>query len=173
MDSQRGPAMPSRRAPRSNLSANLIATVAQSREAGILSASAGGFAMPRRFVDLSITLCNEVVSDPPFMRPKIEYLKHRETMRELGHFFPGVGPEETPGGAGFAAAEVVTLSTHNGTHLDAPWHFHPTQDARQVERPSLTIDEIPLEWCFQPGVKLDFRHFADGYVVTAEDVEEQ
>ena len=30
---------------------------------------------------------------------------------------------------------------------------------------------MPLEWCFQPGVKLDFRHFADGYVVTAADVE--
>ena len=36
---------------------------------------------------------------------------------------------------------------------------------------AITIDEVPLEWCFQPGVKLDFRHFADGYVVTAEDVE--
>ena len=34
-----------------------------------------------------------------------------------------------------------------------------------------TIDEIPLDWCFQPGVKLDFRHFADGYVVTAADIE--
>ena len=30
---------------------------------------------------------------------------------------------------------------------------------------------MPLEWCFQPGVKLDFRHLADGYVVTAADVE--
>jgi kynurenine formamidase len=34
-----------------------------------------------------------------------------------------------------------------------------------------TIDQIPLEWCFQPGVKLDFRHFPDGYVITAQDVE--
>ena len=30
---------------------------------------------------------------------------------------------------------------------------------------------MPLEWCFQPGVKLDFRHFPDGYVATAADVE--
>jgi kynurenine formamidase len=34
-----------------------------------------------------------------------------------------------------------------------------------------TIDEVPLEWCFNPGIKLDFRHFADGYVATAADVE--
>ena len=126
----------------------------------------------RRFVDLSITLCNDVVSDPPFMRPRITYQKHGETMKEMQHFFPGVEAEQVPGGEGFAAAETITLTTHNGTHLDAPWHFHPTQDAASgEERPALTIDEVPLEWCFQPGVKLDFRHFPDGYVVTAADVE--
>ncbi|MNY21711.1 putative cyclase [compost metagenome] len=38
---------------------------------------------------------------------------------------------------------------------------------------AITIDEVPLEWCFQPGVKLDFRHFPDGYVVTAQDVAEE
>jgi kynurenine formamidase len=128
--------------------------------------------MSRRFVDLSITLCNDVVSDPPFMRPEITYQTHSETMAEANHFFPGVAAEQMPGAEGFAAVELITLSTHNGTHLDAPWHFHPTQDAIGGEgKPSLTIDEIPLEWCFQPGVKLDFRHFADGYVVTADDVE--
>jgi kynurenine formamidase len=37
--------------------------------------------------------------------------------------------------------------------------------------PSWRIDEVPLEWCFQPAVKLDFRHFDDGYVATAADVE--
>jgi kynurenine formamidase len=36
---------------------------------------------------------------------------------------------------------------------------------------AMTIDEVPLEWCFQPGIKLDFRHFPDGYVATARDVE--
>ena len=124
--------------------------------------------MHRRFVDLSITLCNDVVSDPPFMRPEITYQSHGDTMPELGHFFPGVTAEQTPDGAGFAAAEVVKLTTHNGTHLDAPWHFHPTQDGGER---ALTIDEIPLEWCFQPGVKLDFRHLPDGHVVTAAEVE--
>jgi kynurenine formamidase len=64
--------------------------------------------------------------------------------------------------------EKVSLSTHNGTHLDAPYHFHSTMNRKLggKER-SIAIDEVPLEWCFQPGVKLDFRHFADGYVVTA------
>ena len=124
--------------------------------------------MARRFVDLSITLENEVVTDPPFMRPKITYQTHGETVAELNHFFPGVTAEDTPDGAGFAAAEWVTLTTHNGTHLDAPYHFHPTMDGGAR---AITIDEVPLDWCFRPGVKLDFRVFPDGYVVTAADVE--
>ena len=114
--------------------------------------------MTRRFVDLSILLENDVITDPPFMRPRIEYHQHRDTMAEMGHFFPGVSAEQVPGGEGFAAAETVTLSTHNGTHLDAPWHFHPTQDALDGNggKPAMTIDEVPLDWCFRPGVKFDF-----------------
>ncbi len=123
--------------------------------------------MTRRFVDLSITLDPDVITDPPFMRPKITYQSHRETVPEAQIFFPGVTAEQYPGGEGFAAAESVTMSTHNGTHLDAPWHYHPTMDGGER---AITIDEVPLDWCFRPGVKLDFRHFADGYVVTADDV---
>jgi kynurenine formamidase len=62
------------------------------------------------------------------------------------------------------------MSTHNGTHLDAPWHFASTMDGG---KPAVTIDQIPLDWCFRPGVKLDFRHMPDGYVCTAEDVERE
>jgi kynurenine formamidase len=124
--------------------------------------------MTRRFIDISITLDNDVVTDPPFMRPKITYQTHRETVAEAGHFFPGITAEQFVGGEGFAAAETITLTTHNGTHLDAPWHYDPIMDGDQR---AITIDEVPLDWCFRPGVKLDFRHFADGYVVRAADVE--
>ena len=124
--------------------------------------------MPRRFVDLSIYLENDVISDPPFMRPEITYQTHQETVEEANIFFPGVDADHFPGGEGFGAAASVKLTTHNGTHLDAPWHFHPTMDGG---KPSLTIDEVPLDWCFRPGVKLDFRHMPDGHVVTAAEVE--
>ena len=123
--------------------------------------------MPR-FVDLSITLDPDVVTDPPFMRPTITRQTHRETVAEARHFFPGITAEQFPGGEGFAASETLTLTTHNGTHLDAPWHYHPTQDGG---KPAMTIDEVPLDWCFRPGVKLDFRDLPDGHVVTAAQVE--
>lgn len=127
--------------------------------------------MSRRFVDLSIYLENDVVSDPPVMKPRIDYIRHDQSVESIAAFFPGLKKEDLPDGEGWAV-ERVQLSTHNGTHLDAPYHFHSTMDkALGQQRTATTIDEVPLEWCFQPGVKLDFRHLPDGYVVTARDVQ--
>jgi len=127
--------------------------------------------MPRRFVDLSIYLENDVLSDPPAFAPRIQYFRHDATFEQIAPFFPGLRREDLPDGEGWAV-ELVNLSTHNGTHLDAPYHFHSTMDkALGAKKASIPIDQVPLEWCFQPGVKLDFRHFADGYVATAADVE--
>lgn len=120
-----------------------------------------------KLIDLARPLENTDYADPPGLAPKINYMGHNDTADQLLSFFPGVERSELPGGEGWAV-ESVELSTHNGTHLDAPYHFHSTMDGGQR---AITIDEVPLEWCWGNGVKLDFRHFADGYVVTAADVE--
>lgn len=122
--------------------------------------------MARRFIDLSIAIENGVRSDPPGFEPEVQYLNHADTAEGMTSFFPGLTTDQLPGGEGWAI-EWVRLCTHNGTHLDAPYHFHSTMN--RGER-AITIDEVPLDWCFRPGVKLDFRHFPDGYVVTADDV---
>lgn len=122
--------------------------------------------MAQRLIDLSVALENDVPADLG-PGPCISYFTHGETVGQIAQYFPGLQAEELPDGQGWAI-EQVQLSTHNGTHLDAPWHYHATMN--RGER-SWTIDEVPLEWCFQPGVKLDFRHFADGYVATPADVE--
>lgn len=127
--------------------------------------------MSRRFVDLSIPICNDIVSDPDILRPQIEYMAHDETFAQMAPFFPGLRREDLPDGEAWAV-ERLTLSTHNGTHMDAPWHYHSTTDAAAEggRRRAPTIDEAPLDLFFRPGVKLDFRHFEDGYVATAADV---
>jgi kynurenine formamidase len=123
--------------------------------------------MARKLIDISVPLQNDVPADPPGGHPTIQYVDHQQGLPRMLEFFAGLKAEDLPDGQGWAV-EMVQLSTHNGTHLDAPWHFHPTMN--RGER-SWTIDEVPLEWCLQPGVKLDFRHLPDGYVATARDVE--
>lgn len=124
-----------------------------------------------RFVDLSIPIENDVASDPAMACPHIEYLGHQATFDRLAAFFPNLSLADLPDGQCWAI-EKVDLTTHNGTHLDAPYHFHPTMNGAIVEggERAHTIDEIPLDWCFRPGVKLDFRRFEDGYVATVDDV---
>ncbi|HEX9835625.1 MAG TPA: cyclase family protein [Alphaproteobacteria bacterium] len=123
--------------------------------------------MARQIIDISVTLQEGIKSDPDFMLPKIAYETHDKTQDQICAFFPGLKPADLPDGMGWAA-ENVQLSTHNGTHVDAPWHYHPTMDNGKR---AATIDEVPLEWFHQPGVKLDFRRFPDGYVVMPGDIE--
>ncbi|WP_225729232.1 MULTISPECIES: cyclase family protein [unclassified Nocardia] len=120
----------------------------------------------RTLIDISVPLQAGIASDPPGHLPHIEYCDHTQTAHELVEFFPGLTVDDLPDREGWAI-ERVQITTHNGTHLDAPYHYASTMDGGAR---AITIDEIPLEWCLQPAVKLDFRHFPDGYVATAADV---
>ncbi len=124
--------------------------------------------MAKRFIDLSIAIEPDLPSDPPGMIPEIEYIDHKKGAEQMKMFFPGIKDEDLPNGLGWAV-ENVKLSTHSGTHLDAPYHYHPTMDGG---KPALTIDQIPLEWCYGPGVKLDFSDKPDGYLLKPKDFQE-
>ena len=123
--------------------------------------------MARTFVDLSVPLEADIPSDPEIMLPQIEYFDHKDTAEQMAGFFPGLTPSDLPGGDGWAL-EKLTIYTHNGTHLDAPYHHHSTMNGGER---AITIDEVPLEWCFGNGVKLDFRHLDDGHIVTPAEVD--
>jgi len=121
----------------------------------------------RTLIDISVAIEADIPSDPPIMLPEIDYFDHQMTVEQMKPFFPGLEKDQLPGGEGWAV-EMMKLSTHNGTHLDAPYHHHSTMNGGER---AITIDEVPLEWCLNPGVILDFRHLPDGHVVSAAEVE--
>ncbi|MBT4088578.1 MAG: cyclase family protein [Deltaproteobacteria bacterium] len=121
---------------------------------------------PPKIIDLSISLETGLPSDPPNMIPQIVYHDHKMGADQMLDFFPGIKKEQLPNEMGWALEEI-TLTTHSGTHLDAPYHYHPTMDKGKR---ALTIDEIPLDWCFSDGVLLDFSYKADGERISADDV---
>jgi kynurenine formamidase len=65
------------------------------------------------------------------------------------------------------AVEVVNAITHTGTHVDAPYHYGALSEGK----PARTIDEVPLEWCFAPGVVLDFCDKPAGEFITVDDLQ--
>lgn len=127
--------------------------------------------MARRLIDISVALQAGIASDPPHALPEIKYLDHHDTAPATAKYF-GIEIDQLPQGE-YAAVERCSISTHNGTHLDSPYHYFSSMNHALKEggEPSMKIDQVPLEWCFQPAVKLDFRHFEDGYVATPVDVE--
>lgn len=99
--------------------------------------------------------------------PQIIYRRHEETPKFFAEMY-GIKPEEFPEGK-YCATEIVTLGTHNTTHMDAPYHFWPTSEGK----PAKTIDQIPLEWCYGDGVVLDFHYKKKGEGITAEEVRKE
>lgn len=140
-----------------------------------------------RLIDLSLPISAASPQPDP---PRIRRVSHRQGGLWLGlgaaacrggnrpwallrnilrHWLFGqrVTARHFPEGMGLAWEEM-RCDTHAGTHLDAPWHFGPLC----AGRPAPTIEEIPLEWCFADGVRLDFRHKPPGSRILPGEVEE-
>jgi kynurenine formamidase len=115
----------------------------------------------RMFVDLSLSIDESVSEVIPV---KVRYFSHREGGEQMGQIF-GLNADDLPGKLGWAGEEV-TLITHAGTHMDAPWHYGPTS----AGKPARMIDEVPLDWCYGPGVVLDFRSKPEGEELTVSDI---
>jgi kynurenine formamidase len=120
--------------------------------------------MPR-IIDLSAAIVASPPTVPAFQRNEIEYFDHAAGAAEIEDLY-GVPARLLRDGEGWTR-EVVSLGTHNSTHVDAPYHYN----SRIAGRPAATIDELPLERFFGPGVVLDFTDRADGEAVDAPDVQ--
>jgi len=119
-----------------------------------------------RIVDLSAPITASAPDTPDLMRTSIIYYDHADGAREIESMF-GVPSRLLRDGEGWTREEL-TIGTHNSTHIDAPYHYNSVV----AGAPAQTVDELPLEWFFGPGVVVDFRHKADGDAVTAGEIED-
>ena len=71
--------------------------------------------MTRRFIDISMHLENDVISDPPGYGPKIHYQAHQETYAQIAPFFPGLTKEDLPDGEGWAVVLNLALLLRKNT----------------------------------------------------------
>ncbi len=118
--------------------------------------------MSLTLIDLSDCIGNETSDFEPNPH-RITYISHAEALAQVARY--GLKPEYFAPGHAWAV-ESVTLSTHSGTHIDAPYHYGPTSGGA----PAKTIDQLPLRWFYSDGVRLDMRHKAAGDGITADDL---
>jgi kynurenine formamidase len=120
-----------------------------------------------RLIDLSVPLEDSASSEP--VPARIRYVSHEaEGLAQMQQYL-GIKPDDLvySGGRGWAVEEVQAI-THTGTHVDAPYHYGPLSEGKPARR----IDEVPLEWCFAPGVVLDVRHKTAGEFITVADLQQ-
>lgn len=67
----------------------------------------------------------------------------------------------------FLSLEIVHSPVHVGTHLDYSFHYGSKSEGRA----SKTAEEIPLEWCYADGVKLDLSFKKPNETINAQDLE--
>jgi kynurenine formamidase len=119
-----------------------------------------------RLVDLSAPIVRSPEGLPDLLRTDVEFSDHAAGAAQIRQMF-GVGPELLRDGEGWAVETFTRFGTHNSTHVDAPYHYNSTISGR----PAQTIDQLPLDWFFRPGVVLDFRERDDGETIEAADLE--
>ena len=119
-----------------------------------------------RIVDLSVPISPSPPDVPEALRTEIEYRDHAAGAEAIQAML-GVGPSLLRDGEGWAVETFLRFGTHNSTHVDAPYHYNSMVEGRRAQ----TIDELPLDWFFRPGVVLDFHDRADGETIDVADVQ--
>jgi len=118
------------------------------------------------FIDLSAPIAQGPAELPDALRTDIAYADHAQGAQAIEAML-GVPPRLLRDGEGWAVETLNNFGTHNSTHVDAPWHYNSTIRGERAQ----TIDELPLEWFFKPGVVLDMTHKEDGDPMSAADAQ--
>lgn len=131
-----------------------------------------------RLIDLSLPIDDTLVETHA---AKIDRISHAAGVEHFNEVVMGkqpggrerfargervASPQEVPE-AEMLSLEIVHASVHMGTHVDAPFHYGTKSEGK----PAKTISDLPLEWCYGPGVVLDLTHLKYPQNITKTDVE--
>ena len=136
-----------------------------------------------KLIDLSVSIANSF-SEP--MKIKIHRKNHKKGAKEMArnaqvkpykgirkileYLKYSVGIQKMKSSdfpdSEFISLDTLTLPTHMGTHLDAPFHF----GTKFCERRARTVDELPLEWFYGDAIKLDLRDVGCGNLISKKNV---
>lgn len=126
-----------------------------------------------RLIDLTRPL--EVVKKESFPKqlmplyriisPEINFVDHESGAKIMQEIF-SCQRSDLPEGEGWAE-DNISISSHLGTHVDAPWHYGSTCAGQKAK----TIEQIPLEELYCDAVVLDFSSKkASGSSITVDDL---
>lgn len=113
-----------------------------------------------RLIDLSSPIDSEFWEPDPVTHTVLsaaEGAEHMASEMKL-HFDLDFPVDALPGGE-FLTMDTLTLTSHTGTHVDAPSHYGTADYGRARH-----IDEMPLEWFHRPGIVVDVRDVGTGVV---------
>jgi kynurenine formamidase len=117
-----------------------------------------------RLIDLTQTLdpANRALLPPHLaaaavvVSPKIEYFHPKEKGADEFCKYMGCTHDDLTDGEGWGAEILTDMSSHCGTHVDAPLH----SASRIAGAPARTITDIDLGELYRPGLVLDVRPWA-------------
>lgn len=120
---------------------------------------------PLKTVDKG-SLPSQVLPLYRIISPEIEYVDHAAGARIMQQIF-SCSQADLPHGEGWAE-DNISMSSHLGTHVDAPWHY----GSKCGGEPAKTIDQIPLADLFCDAVVLDMSgKKGTGAAITVADLE--
>jgi cyclase len=137
-----------------------------------------------RIIDLSVPVDPRMWEPEPVRRTVIDHRRGADLLGQAlavarGHgwlgqrfervkqrFGLGVDHRDFPDGKGLSLM-TYALTTHTGTHMDAPYHYGDLSASGAQAR---TIDEVPLDWCYGDGVLIDVPGEIDDGPVSRREV---
>lgn len=119
-----------------------------------------------KLIDLSIPVKKNNSEPTSFEHNRLDSKTGATKVSGKGGFSSSAFPDSE-----FLTLDTYKLSTHTGTHVDAPLHFGASAESKNINTKSIT--ELPLEWFLGDGIVLDFSKFPRKKNIEERDIKQK